>query len=127
MAMPKVADCEVFIDKYVYNDEESDGAIVATMMVQIPDPTEATLRRQAMAAGKPIEQFVIEVLEAQASSGRTLREISGDVSDQFIASGMTEEQLAEQLEREDHAARGVPYATLQGLMRVVGDSQKQKR
>ena len=27
----------------------------------------------------------------------------------FVASGMTEEELAERLEREDHIARGVPY------------------
>jgi hypothetical protein len=82
---------------------------MVTITVQIPDPVEAKLRRQAQAAGKPIEQLVTELLEAQASPPKTLSEISGQVEDRFLKSGMTEEQLAESLEREDHAARGVPY------------------
>ncbi len=82
---------------------------MATITVKIPDPTEDTLRRQAEAAGKPIEQFVCEVLEAQAAPAKILGQISGSVQEQFLKSGMTEDQLAESLEREDHAARGVPY------------------
>ena len=82
---------------------------MATMTLQLPDPTEATLRRQAEAAGKPVEQFVTEVLEAQASPTTILRRISGPAHEQFLASGMREEELAERLEQEDHAARGVPY------------------
>lgn len=82
---------------------------MVTITVKIPDPTEATLRRQAAAAGKPVEQFVTEVLEAQASPTETLRQISASAYKQFLASGLSEEDLAVQLEREDHAARGVPY------------------
>jgi hypothetical protein len=82
---------------------------MATITVKIPDPTEASLRRQAEAAGKPVEQFISEVLEAQAAPAKTLRNISGSVQQRFLQSGMSEEELAEQLEREDHAARGVPY------------------
>jgi hypothetical protein len=82
---------------------------MATITVKIPDPTEATLRRQAEAAGKPVEQFVSEVLEAQAAPAKTLRDISGSVHKRFLESGMSEEELAERLEREDHAARGVRY------------------
>ena len=82
---------------------------MATITVKIPDPTAQRLRRQAEAAGKPVEQLVSEVLEAQASPAKTLREISGSIQERFIESGMSEEELAERLEREDHAARGVPY------------------
>lgn len=82
---------------------------MATITVKIPDPTEAKLRRLAEAAGKPVEQFVSEVLEAQASPTKTLRDISGPVHRRFLESGMSEEELAKRLEREDHAARGVPY------------------
>jgi hypothetical protein len=82
---------------------------MATITVKIPDPIEESLRRQAEAAGKPVEQFVSEVLEAQAAPAKTLRDISGSVQKQFLESGMSEEELAERLEREDHAARGVPY------------------
>jgi hypothetical protein len=82
---------------------------MATITVKIPDPIEESLRRQAEAAGKPVEQFVSEVLEAQAAPAKTLRDISGSVQKRFLESGMSEEELAERLEREDHAARGVPY------------------
>jgi hypothetical protein len=82
---------------------------MATITVRLPDPTEASLRRQAEAAGKPVEQFVSEVLEVQASPVKILREISGPTQERFLASGLSEEELAERLEKEDHASRGVPY------------------
>ena len=43
------------------------------------------------------------------SPAKTLRDISGPAYERFLASGMSEDELAERLEREDHAARGVPY------------------
>jgi hypothetical protein len=82
---------------------------MVTITIRIPDPTEESLRRQAQAAGKPVEQFVSDVLEAQAAPAKTLREISGSVHQRFLESGIGEEELADRLEREDHAARGVPY------------------
>ena len=81
---------------------------MATMTIRIPDSTEAKLRQLAKAAGKPVEQLVVEVLEAQ-TCGQRLGDISKDVSHRFLASGMSEEELADILEREDHSARGVPY------------------
>jgi len=86
---------------------EGMEGIMATITVKIPDPTEQRLRRQTEAAGKPVEQFVSEVLEAQAMPDKTLRDISGSVHQRFLESGMSEEELADRLEREDHAARGV--------------------
>jgi hypothetical protein len=83
--------------------------MMATITIKIPDPTEERLRRQAEAAGKPVEQFVSEVLEAQAAPAKTLRDFSGSVHQRFLESGMTEQELTDRLEREDHAARGVPY------------------
>ncbi|MGD0767998.1 MAG: hypothetical protein ABSB42_07365 [Tepidisphaeraceae bacterium] len=82
---------------------------MATITVKISDPTEQRLRRQAEAAGKPVEQFVSEVLETQAAPAKTLQDISGSVHQRFLESGMSEEELAESLEQEDHAARGAPY------------------
>jgi plasmid stability protein len=82
---------------------------MAIITVKIPDPTEEKLRRQAAAAGKAVEQFVSDVLEAQAAPAQTLRDISGPVSQRFLDSGMSEEDLAHRLEQEDHASRGVPY------------------
>ena len=82
---------------------------MATITIRIPDRTEAKLQQLAKAAGKPVEQLVGDVLEAQTSGKRMLQEISDDVNKRFIATGMSEEELADRLEREDHQARGVPY------------------
>jgi hypothetical protein len=82
---------------------------MTTITIQISDPAEARLRRQAEAAGKPLEQLVTEVIEAQAASAKTLREISGPAYERFLASGMSEEELTNRLEQEDHASRGIPY------------------
>ena len=82
---------------------------MASITIRIPDSTEAKLRQLAKAAGKPVEELVGDVLEAQTSGRNILRDISGDVGQRFAASGMSEEELADRLEREDHAARGVPY------------------
>ena len=80
-----------------------------TITIRIPDSTQAKLQQIAKAAGKPVEQLAGEVLQAQTSGRQILQTISGDVSNRFVETGMSEEELAEQLEREDHAARGVPY------------------
>ena len=82
---------------------------MTTITIQIPDPAAQQLRAQAAAAGKPVEQLVSEVLQVQASALESLREITSGVAERFAATGMTDEQLADQLEREDHAARGVAY------------------
>jgi len=82
---------------------------MTTITIRIPDSTEARLRKLAQAAGKSVEQLAGEVLEAQTSGQRILAAISGDVKDRFVASRMSEDDLADRLEREDHVARGVPY------------------
>jgi len=82
---------------------------MSTITVRIPDQTEAKLQQIAKAAGKPLEQLVGDVLEAQTSGRKILQEISGEVQQRYLKSGMSEEELAERLEREDHQVRGVPY------------------
>ena len=82
---------------------------MSTITIRIPDRTEAKLQQIAKAAGKPLEQLVGDVLEAQTSGRTILEAISGEVQKRFMASGMSEDELAERLEQEDHQARGVPY------------------
>ena len=83
---------------------------MTTITIKIPDSINQTLRRQAEAAGKPIEQLVSEVLEAQVAPDKIILEISGSVHKKFLESGMTEDRgIAQRLEKEDHFARGIPY------------------
>ena len=82
---------------------------MASLTIELPDVAERTLRRQAAAAGKPVEQLASEVLQAQASAAARLDQVGSEVYGRFAASGMTDAELAEVLEKEDHEARGVPY------------------
>jgi hypothetical protein len=82
---------------------------MASLTINITDGAERQLRGQAEAAGKSLEELASDVLQLQASAATRLREISGQVYDRFLATGMTDEQLADALEQEDHHSRGVPY------------------
>ena len=90
---------------------------MATITINIPASTEATLRRQAAAAGKPVDQFVSDVLQAQTSAAHLLADISGCSHTQFLSSGLTEEQLADRLEREAELHRNRLDSTLAQLER----------
>lgn len=63
----------------------------------------------AKAAEKPQEQRLEDSLDRPTSDRGLVREISGEVRKNFTSASMTEEELSELLEREDHQARGVPY------------------
>lgn len=80
---------------------------MTTMTIQIPDPAARKLRARAQAAGEPVEQLASEML--QASAFGSLHDIAVGMDERFAATGMTDDELAQQLEREDHEARGVPY------------------
>lgn len=82
---------------------------MTTLTLQIPDPDAEQLRLQAAASNKPVEQFASELLQAQARAAQALRAFQARTQSVFDESGMTEQSLAEQLEREDHEARGVVY------------------
>ena len=79
------------------------------LTIEISEPVNDALQRQAAAAGKPVEQYASEILSVQASAEATLADISGPMEEEFRKTGMSEEELAAQLEREDHESRGVPY------------------
>ena len=56
-----------------------------------------------------VEAYALRLIEQKLREDTSLADISGDSAKRFASSGMSEDQLAEQLEREDHAARGIPY------------------
>jgi hypothetical protein len=82
---------------------------MTTLTLKIPDPAIEQLRAQAAASNKPVEQFASELLQAQARASAVLQSFREQALSRFQASGMTEQMLAEQLEREDHQSRGVVY------------------
>jgi hypothetical protein len=65
----------------------------------------ARLADRAAAAGQDVPQYVATLVESIVESPRTLAEISGQVHERFLASGTSDEELAEELERAKHEMR----------------------
>lgn len=76
-----------------------------TLHISITPDTEAGLRERAAAVGQDIATYAAGVLARAAQRPVSIAEISGPVGRRFDASGMTEDQLTEELERAKHEAR----------------------
>jgi len=76
-----------------------------TLSVPVSPKAEARLRERAAAAGIDIETFAARELERLAARPRSLAEISGPLYQEFLASGMTDDQLGDLLEQAKHETR----------------------
>ncbi|NOS99220.1 MAG: hypothetical protein HOP29_01170 [Phycisphaerales bacterium] len=76
-----------------------------TIRVSISAEAEAKLREKAAAVGQDMADYAAGVLERLAEKADSLHEISGPLSDEFKASGMTDDQLGSLLERAKHEMR----------------------
>lgn len=76
-----------------------------TLHVSLSPKAEATLREKAIAAGQDVAAYAASVLERLAEPPLPLREISGPLSEEFRACGMTDDQLGNLLEDAKHRAR----------------------
>ena len=74
------------------------------LRLSISPEAETRLKAKAAAAGVDMESYASSQLEAVAQR-LTLEELSGPIGKAFEESGMTEDELAEFLEREKHAMR----------------------
>ena len=87
------------------------------MSVSVPlsPDIENALRRRAAELGKDPAVLASELLENVLSQGiltrERLEEISGNTQQQFKAAGMTDDQLAEELERIKHDSRSAKRGT----------------
>lgn len=75
-----------------------------TLTLQIPPDAEARLAEKARSAGMDVPTYAEKILETEARRP-TLREISGPIAEAFEASGMTEEELGDMLEKAKHEMR----------------------
>lgn len=75
-----------------------------SLAVNLPDDVREKLRQKAQALGVDVPTYAARVLEAEAQRP-PLEEALRPVRDAFDKSGMSDDQLAETLEREKHEAR----------------------
>jgi len=75
------------------------------MQVQIPDELAEQLQKQAEAVGSGPEQIAVAAIRRQIQADEQLDQLLAPVREAFEASGMTEEELGDLLEKAKHDMR----------------------
>lgn len=75
-----------------------------TVTIKLDKSAEERIAAKAREAGVDVASYVAHVVEALAAKP-TLKELSGEIYQQFVASGMTDEELGEFLEKAKHDMR----------------------
>lgn len=75
-----------------------------TLNIHLAPDAANRLTAKARDAGVDVAEYAARLLESEALRP-TLREISGPVEEAFAASGLTDEQLGELLEKAKHEMR----------------------
>jgi hypothetical protein len=76
-----------------------------TLTISLPPETETKLQERARAAGLDLPSYAAQIIECSLRAPRTLEEISGPVYQRFLDSGVSDEQLGEELEQAKHEMR----------------------
>lgn len=75
-----------------------------TLTIHVPKAVGLALEKKARTSGKPVEEYVESILEIQTAEP-SLETAFAPIRDGFEKSGMTEEELAELIDREIKAVR----------------------
>jgi hypothetical protein len=76
------------------------------LSVEVPKPVEDRLAVKARAAGVDVPTYAARLLERDAARP-TVLELSGEIFENFKQTGMTDDELADVLEKEKHDAREI--------------------
>ena len=76
-----------------------------TLSIPLSPQVEAWLTAKALAAGVDVTTYAARELERSAAEPRQLQELSGRAYEEFLATGMTDDELGELLETAKHALR----------------------
>ena len=76
-----------------------------TLTISIPPESEEKLRQRATASGQELSAYVSQLVTHFTESPTPLEELSGPIYERFLESGMTDDELAEELERAKHEMR----------------------
>jgi hypothetical protein len=76
-----------------------------TLTISLPADAIIRLEEQAKALGLDAPTYAAQVLQNSLKPRRTLEEIREELGKRFLESGITEEELEEDLERAKHEMR----------------------
>ncbi len=76
-----------------------------TIQIPISPEAEARLRRRAEACGEDLASYVGKLLAHFAEPPTPLKDLSGPMFEAFKASGMTDDELGDLLEKAKHEMR----------------------
>jgi hypothetical protein len=76
-----------------------------TLTISLPPESEAKLKQRAAAAGQELSDYVSQLLQHFTGPPTSLLELSGPIYQRFLESGMTDDELSEELERAKHEMR----------------------
>jgi hypothetical protein len=78
---------------------------VMVLTISIPPEAEAKLQQRAAEAGEELQSYVARLVAQFAGPPTPLDDISGPIYQRFLESGMTDDELADVLERAKHEMR----------------------
>jgi hypothetical protein len=76
-----------------------------TLTISLPPDALSRLEERARAKGVDVQTCAAELLTDSLRPLRSLDEISGDIYKRFLESGISDEELGEELEKAKHAMR----------------------
>ena len=76
-----------------------------TLTISLPPKSEATLKQRAATCGQNLASYVSNLVQHFAEPPTPLEKLSGPIYQNFLDSGMTDDELAEELERAKHEMR----------------------
>jgi hypothetical protein len=76
-----------------------------SLTISLPPESEEILKRRAAASGQDVSAYVSQLVRHFAEPPTPLEELSGPIQHRFRESGMSEDELAQELERAKHAMR----------------------
>lgn len=81
-----------------------------SVLLDLSPEVESKLRARAEVAGEDLPAFIARLLTYFSARSTSLMELSGPIYQNFLASGMTDDELADELERAKHEARAARRA-----------------
>lgn len=76
-----------------------------SLTIPLPPETESRLKQRASAAGQDVGEFVSQLVQHFTEPPTPIEKLSGPIYQRFLESGMTDEELGEELERVKHEMR----------------------